>query len=592
MSQNKTHDPNQMTGAAMVVRALKDHGVEHLFGYPGGAVLPIYDEIFQQDDVEHILVRHEQGAGHAAEGYARSTGRPGVVLVTSGPGATNMVTALTDALMDSIPLVCITGQVPTHLIGNDAFQECDTVGITRPCTKHNWLVRDVNDLAKILHEAFYVATTGRPGPVVVDIPKDVQFATGTYTQPRKSDVHISYSPRVKGDAHQIRKAVALLASAKKPVIYSGGGVVNSGPEATRLLRELVAATDFPITSTLMGLGTYPASGKNWLGMLGMHGTYEANMTMHDCDVMLCIGARFDDRVTGRPDAFSPNSKKIHIDIDPSSINKNIRVDVPIIGDVANVLGDILHVFKAEARKPDTKAWWAQINKWRARNSLAFKKNDDVILPQYAIQRLYELTKNHDTYITTEVGQHQMWAAQFYGFERPHRWMTSGGLGTMGYGFPAAIGVQVAHRDSLVIDIAGDASIQMMLQEMSTAVQFDLPIKIFILNNQYMGMVRQWQQLLHGNRLSHSYSEALPDFVKLAEAYGGVGMQVIKPNDLDGAIEEMIKVRKPVIFDCRVATLENCFPMIPSGKAHNEMLLPAEANDEATAAAFAGGKALV
>jgi len=592
MSQNKTHDPNQMTGAAMVVRALKDHGVEHLFGYPGGAVLPIYDEIFQQDDVQHILVRHEQGAGHAAEGYARSTGRPGVVLVTSGPGATNMVTALTDALMDSIPLVCITGQVPTHLIGNDAFQECDTVGITRPCTKHNWLVRDVNDLAKILHEAFYVATTGRPGPVVVDIPKDVQFATGTYTQPRKSDVHISYSPRVKGDAHQIRKAVALLASAKRPVIYSGGGVVNSGPEATRLLRELVAATDVPITTTLMGLGTYPASGKNWLGMLGMHGTYEANMTMHDCDVMLCIGARFDDRVTGRPDAFSPNSKKIHIDIDPSSINKNIRVDVPIIGDVANVLGDILHVFKAEAKKPDTKAWWAQINKWRARNSLAFKKNDDVILPQYAIQRLYDLTKNHDTYITTEVGQHQMWAAQFYGFEQPHRWMTSGGLGTMGYGFPAAIGVQVAHPGSLVIDIAGDASIQMMLQEMSTAVQFDLPIKIFILNNQYMGMVRQWQQLLHGNRLSHSYSEALPDFVKLAEAYGGVGMQVIKPNDLDGAIEEMIKVRKPVIFDCRVATLENCFPMIPSGKAHNEMLLPAEANDEATAAAFAGGKALV
>ena len=592
MSQNKTHDPNQMTGAAMVVRALKDHGVEHLFGYPGGAVLPIYDEIFQQDDVQHILVRHEQGAGHAAEGYARSTGRPGVVLVTSGPGATNMVTALTDALMDSIPLVCITGQVPTHLIGNDAFQECDTVGITRPCTKHNWLVRDVNDLAKILHEAFYVATTGRPGPVVVDIPKDVQFATGTYTQPRKSDVHISYSPRVKGDAHQIRKAVALLASAKRPVIYSGGGVVNSGPEATRLLRELVAATDVPITTTLMGLGTYPASGKNWLGMLGMHGTYEANMAMHDCDVMLCIGARFDDRVTGRPDAFSPNSKKIHIDIDPSSINTNIPVDVPIIGDVANVLGDILHVFKAEAKKPDTKAWWAQINKWRARNSLAFKKNDDVILPQYAIQRLYDLTKNHDTYITTEVGQHQMWAAQFYGFEQPHRWMTSGGLGTMGYGFPAAIGVQVAHPGSLVIDIAGDASIQMMLQEMSTAVQFDLPIKIFILNNQYMGMVRQWQQLLHGNRLSHYYSEALPDFVKLAEAYGGVGMQVIKPNDLDGAIEEMIKVRKPVIFDCRVATLENCFPMIPSGKAHNEMLLPAEANDEATAAAFAGGKALV
>ncbi|CAM5341978.1 Acetolactate synthase OS=Afipia felis OX=1035 GN=ilvI PE=3 SV=1 [Afipia felis] len=593
MSETKKSESRQMTGAAMVVQALKDHGIEHIFGYPGGAVLPIYDEIFQQDDVQHILVRHEQGAGHAAEGYARSTGRPGVALVTSGPGATNMVTALTDALMDSIPLVCITGQVPTHLIGNDAFQECDTVGITRPCTKHNWLVRDVNDLAKILHEAFYVATTGRPGPVVVDIPKDVQFATGTYHPPRKNDVHVSYKPRVKGDAGQIRKAAALLASARRPVIYSGGGVVNSGPEATRLLRELVGLTNAPITSTLMGLGAYPASGKNWLGMLGMHGTYEANMTMHDCDVMLCIGARFDDRVTGRPDAFSPNSKKIHIDIDPSSINKNIRVDVPIIGDVANVLADLLECLKAnETKRPDLKPWWAQVAKWRARNSLAFKKNGDLILPQYAIQRLYELTKDRDTYITTEVGQHQMWAAQFYGFEQPNRWMTSGGLGTMGYGFPAAIGVQVAHPKSLVIDIAGDASIQMMLQEMSTAVQFDLPVKIFILNNQYMGMVRQWQQLLHGNRLSNSYSEALPDFVKLAEAYGGVGMHVTKPADLDGAIEEMIKVKKPVIFDCRVATLENCFPMIPSGKAHNDMLLPAEANDEATAAAFAGGKALV
>ncbi|CEG07303.1 Acetolactate synthase isozyme 3 large subunit [Afipia felis] len=592
MSETKKTESRQMTGAAMVVQALKDHSIQHIFGYPGGAVLPIYDEIFQQDAVQHILVRHEQGAGHAAEGYARSTGKPGVALVTSGPGATNMVTALTDALMDSIPLVCITGQVPTHLIGNDAFQECDTVGITRPCTKHNWLVRDVNDLAKILHEAFYVATTGRPGPVVVDIPKDVQFATGTYHPPRKNDVHVSYTPRVKGDAAQIRKAVALLASAKRPVIYSGGGVINSGLEATRLLRELVGTTNFPITSTLMGLGAYPASGKNWLGMLGMHGTYEANMAMHDCDVMLCVGARFDDRVTGRPDAFSPNSKKIHIDIDPSSINKNIRVDVPIIGDVANVLADLLEGLKAESKRPDLKPWWAQIAKWRARNSLAFKKSDDVILPQYAIQRLFEATKNRDTYITTEVGQHQMWAAQFYGFEQPNRWMTSGGLGTMGYGFPSAIGVQVAHPKSLVIDIAGDASIQMMLQELSTAVQFDLPVKIFILNNQYMGMVRQWQQLLHGNRLSHSYSEALPDFVKLAEAYGGVGMQVVKPGDLDGAIEEMIKVRKPVIFDCRVAALENCFPMIPSGKAHNEMLLPAEANDETTAAAFAGGKALV
>jgi len=590
--KDKVHDPNQMSGAAMVVRALEDHGVKHLFGYPGGAVLPIYDEIFQQSDVRHVLVRHEQGAGHAAEGYARSTGLPGVVLVTSGPGATNMVTPLTDALMDSIPLVCITGQVPTHLIGNDAFQECDTVGITRPCTKHNWLVRRIEDLPRVLHEAFYVATTGRPGPVVVDIPKDVQFALGTYHPPRKSDVHISYAPRVKGDALQIRKAVALLASAKRPIIYTGGGVINAGREASKTLRELVLATGFPITSTLMGLGAYPASGPNWLGMLGMHGTYEANMAMHDCDAMLCIGARFDDRITGRTDAFSPGSKKIHVDIDPSSINKNIRVDIPIIGDAGNVMGDLLQVFKAEAKKPEIKAWWQQIAQWRARNSLAYKPSNDVILPQYAIQRLFELTRGKDTYITTEVGQHQMWAAQFFGFEEPHRWMTSGGLGTMGYGLPAAVGVQMAHPDSLVIDIAGDASVMMTVQEMSTAIQHDLPIKIFILNNQYMGMVRQWQQLLHGNRLSHSYTEALPDFVKLAEAFGAHGIQAIKPGDLDDAIKEMIKVKKPVLFDCRVAALENCFPMIPSGKAHNEMLLPAEANDEATAKAFAGGKALV
>jgi acetolactate synthase-1/2/3 large subunit len=488
--------------------------------------------------------------------------------------------------------VCITGQVPTHLIGNDAFQECDTVGITRPCTKHNWLVRNVDDLPRVLHEAFYVATTGRPGPVVVDIPKDVQFALGLYHPPRKSDVHVSYQPRVKGDALQIRKAVSLLANAKKPIIYTGGGVINAGGDASKILRELVAATGFPITSTLMGLGAYPASGPNWLGMLGMHGTYEANMAMHDCDVMLCIGARFDDRITGRTDAFSPGSKKIHIDIDPSSINKNIRVDVPIIGDAGNIMGDLLQVFKAEAKKPDIKAWWNQIAQWKARNSLAYKQSSDVILPQYAIQKLFELTRAKDTYITTEVGQHQMWAAQFYGFEEPHRWMTSGGLGTMGYGLPAALGVQVAHPNSLVVDIAGDASVQMTMQEMSTAVQFELPIKIFILNNQYMGMVRQWQQLLHGNRLSHSYSEALPDFVKLADAYGAHGIQVSKPSDLEGAITEMIKVKKPVLFDCRVAALENCFPMIPSGKAHNEMLLPAEATDEATAKAFAGGKALV
>src|SRR5579859_4344769 len=575
---DKSHDPNQMTGAAMIVRALIDHGVQHVFGYPGGAVLPIYDEIFQQSEVEHILVRHEQGAGHAAEGYARSTGKPGVVLVTSGPGATNMVTPLTDALMDSIPLVCITGQVPTHLIGNDAFQECDTVGITRPCTKHNWLVRDVKDLAKVLHEAFYVASTGRPGPVVVDVPKDVQFATGTYHPPRKSDVHVSYTPRVKGDAMQIRKAVALLASAKRPVIYSGGGVINSGRDASKLLRELVDVTGFPITSTLMGLGAYPASGKNWLGMLGMHGTYEANMAMHDCDVMLCVGARFDDRITGRTDAFSPGSKKIHIDIDPSSINKNIRVDIPIIGDCGNVLGDILQLFKAEARKPDIKPWWQQIAQWRARNSLSYKKNNDIILPQYAIQKLFEATRGRDTYITTEVGQHQMWAAQFFRFEEPNRWMTSGGLGTMGYGLPAAVGVQMAHPQSLVIDIGGDASVQMTMQEMSTAVQYDLPIKIFILNNEWMGMVRQWQQLLHGERYSHSYSSSLPDFVKLAEAYGGVGLRAEHPDELDGLIEEMIDMPKAVIFDCRVERAENCFPMIPSGKAHNDMLLGEEARD--------------
>ena len=589
---NQSHDPNQMTGAAMIVRALIDHGVQHLFGYPGGAVLPIYDEIFQQSDVQHILVRHEQGAGHAAEGYARSTGKPGVVLVTSGPGATNMVTPLTDALMDSIPLVCITGQVPTHLIGNDAFQECDTVGITRPCTKHNWLVRDVNDLAKVLHEAFYVATTGRPGPVVVDVPKDVQFATGTYHPPRKSDVHVSYAPRVKGDAAQIRKAVALLASAKRPVIYSGGGVINSGREASKLLRELVEVTGFPDHLDLDGARRLSGVGQE----LARHARHARHLRsqhgMHDCDVMLCVGARFDDRITGRTDAFSPGSKKIHIDIDPSSINKNIRVDVPIIGDAGNVLGDLLQVFKAEAKKPDIKAWWQQIAQWRARNSLSYTQEQRHHPAAIRDPAPVRATRGKDTYITTEVGQHQMWAAQFFGFEEPHRWMTSGGLGTMGYGLPAAVGVQVAHPDSLVIDIAGDASVQMTMQEMSTAVQYELPIKIFILNNQYMGMVRQWQQLLHGNRLSHSYSEALPDFVKLAEAFGCVGLQAIKPADLDGAIKEMIKVKRPVLFDCRVAALENCFPMIPSGKAHNEMLLPEEANDEATANAFAGGKALV
>ena len=584
----------EMTGAEMVVQALKDNGVEHIFGYPGGAVLPIYDEIFQQEAVQHILVRHEQGAGHAAEGYARSTGKAGVMLVTSGPGATNAVTALQDALMDSIPLVCLTGQVPTALIGSDAFQECDTVGITRPCTKHNWLVKDVNELSAIIHEAFHVATTGRPGPVVVDIPKDVQSAKGMYTPPQQAP-RTSYQPKVQGDMEAIKEAVALLATAKRPIIYTGGGVVNSGPEASHLLRELVDLSGFPITSTLMGLGAYPASGKNWLGMLGMHGTYEANMAMHDCDVMLCLGARFDDRITGRLNAFSPNSKKIHVDIDPSSLNKNVHVDIGIIGDVGHVLEDLVRLWRAmvKADKGELHPWWEQIARWRARDSLAFRPNDDVIMPQYAIQRLYELTRSRDTYITTEVGQHQMWAAQHYGFEKPNRWMTSGGLGTMGYGLPAALGVQIAHPDALVIDIAGDASVQMTMQEMSSAVQYNAPIKIFILNNQYMGMVRQWQQLLHGNRLSHSYTEAMPDFVLMAQAFGAHGIRCEKPGDLDAAIQEMIDVKKPVLFDCRVAALANCFPMIPSGKAHNEMLLPDEATDEVVANAIdAKGRELV
>ncbi|MGD9867749.1 MAG: acetolactate synthase 3 large subunit [Hyphomicrobiales bacterium] len=584
-----------MTGAEMVLRALSDQGVEHLFGYPGGAVLPIYDQLYQQNAIEHILVRHEQGAVHAAEGYARSTGKVGVVLVTSGPGATNAVTGLTDALMDSIPIVCLTGQVPTHLIGNDAFQECDTVGITRPCTKHNWLVKDIADLPRILHEAFYVARSGRPGPVVVDIPKDIQFATGEYTGP--SNVrHKTYRPQLTGNQDAIRKAVELLADAKRPVIYSGGGVINSGPVASQLLREFVRMSNYPVTSTLMGLGAYPASGKNWLGMLGMHGTYEANLAMHDCDVMLCVGARFDDRITGRLDAFSPGSKKIHIDIDPSSINKNVHVDVPIIGDVAHVLEEIINVWKARSSMPDKAAltaWWKQIDGWRAKNCLSYKNRKDVIMPQYALQRLYELTRDKDTYITTEVGQHQMWAAQFYRFEEPNRWMTSGGLGTMGYGLPAAVGVQKAHPKSLVIDIAGEASVLMNMQEMSTAAQYDLPIKVFILNNEYMGMVRQWQELLHGGRYSHSYTAALPDFVKLAEAYQAVGMRVDKPSELDDAIKEMIACPKPVIFDCRVHKLANCFPMIPSGQAHNQMLLGDGADEEDIGSAVSDeGKILV
>ena len=564
----------EMTGAEMVMAALADQGVEHIFGYPGGAVLPIYDALFQQDRVQHILVRHEQGAVHAAEGYARSTGKVGTVLVTSGPGATNAVTGLTDALCDSIPLVVITGQVPTHLIGNDAFQECDTVGITRPCTKYNYLVKTIADLPRALHEAFHIAASGRPGPVVVDIPKDIQFAKGAYSRPKEFP-HRGYRPKLKGDLDKIKEAVDMMAAAKRPLFYTGGGVVNSGHAASDLLRELVKLTGFPITSTLMGLGAFPAADRQWLGMLGMHGTWEANWAMHDCDLMIAVGARFDDRITGRLDDFSPGSKKIHIDIDPSSINKNVKVDLAIVGDCAHVLEDMVRLWRQSAVVPDKKAlqaWWEQIGQWRAKKSLAFTNSNEIIKPQYAIQRLYQQTKDRDTYITTEVGQHQMWAAQFYPFQEPNRLMTSGGLGTMGYGLPAAVGVQLAHPNSLVVDIAGEASVLMTMQELSTAVQYDLPIKIFIINNRYMGMVRQWQELLHGKRYSHSYTEALPDFVKLAEAYHAHGIRCEHPGELDEKIREMIEVKKPVLFDCVVDPAENCFPMIPSGRAHNEMLL--------------------
>ncbi len=575
---NKAHATSAkaatMTGARMVVQALKDQGVEVVFGYPGGAVLPIYDEIFQQNDIRHVLVRHEQGAVHMAEGYARSTGKPGVVLVTSGPGATNAVTGMVDALMDSIPLVVLTGQVPTFMIGTDGFQEADTVGITRPCTKHNWLVKDTAKLSETIHQAFHVATHGRPGPVLVDIPKDVQFATATYT-PMEQTRTAHYEPRLQGDPEQIARLVEMIETAERPVFYTGGGVINSGPAASRLLRELVDATGFPVTSTLMGLGCYPASGQAWLGMLGMHGLYEANLAMHGCDAMINIGARFDDRITGRVKDFSPHSKKAHIDIDPSSINKVIRVDVPIVGDIAHVLDRVLTLWKARGsrtNKAGLAKWWAQIETWRAVRCLDFTNSDRTIKPQYALQRLEALTKGMDRYITTEVGQHQMWAAQYLGFEEPNRWMTSGGLGTMGYGLPASIGVQIAHPGALVINVAGEASWLMNMQEMGTAMQFRAPVKQFILNNERLGMVRQWQELLHGERYSQSWSESLPDFVKLAEAFGCKGIRCSDPADLDEAILEMLRYDGPVIFDCLVEKHENCFPMIPSGKAHNEMML--------------------
>ncbi len=562
------------TGAEIVIKALISQGVDTVFGYPGGAVLPIYDEIFKEKSINHILVRHEQGAVHAAEGYARSTGKPGVVLVTSGPGATNAVTGLTDALMDSIPLVVLTGQVPTFMIGNDAFQEADTVGITRPCTKHNWLVKDTNKLAKTIHTAFHVAMTGRPGPVLVDIPKDVQFAGGIYIEPNEIQQTYHIKP-AKPQKTSVEKIVDAITMAKKPVIYSGGGVINSGKKASNLLRMLVSKTNFPITSTLMGLGCYPASGENWLGMLGMHGTYEANMAMHDCDLLLCIGARFDDRITGRTDAFSPNSFKVHVDIDPSSINKNIQVDVPLVSDIELALKAIIKKWEKcgkETQRESVKNWWNKINDWKKVKCLAYRQYGNTIKPQYAIDRLEKLTSNFDRYITTEVGQHQMWAAQYMKFEEPNRWMTSGGLGTMGYGFPASIGVQIAYPQSLVINIAGEASWLMNMQELGTAVQYGLPVKQFILNNERLGMVRQWQELLHGERYSHSWSASLPDFEKLADAYGVKGITCDNPNDLDDAINEMINFQGPVIFNCVVEKHENCFPMIPSGKAHNEMIL--------------------
>ncbi len=577
----------EKSGANILIEALVDLGVETIFGYPGGAVLPIYDAIFQQEKIKHILVRHEQAATHAAEGYARATGKPGVVLVTSGPGATNAVTGITDALMDSIPMVVITGQVATHLIGSDAFQEADTVGITRHCTKHNYLVKTPDSLGDVIHEAFHIATTGRPGPVVVDIPKDVQVATSHYKKPSKIE-HKSYKPQFKAEAKLIEAAVDMLAAAKRPVIYSGGGVINAGPEAAEALCQLAQMSGAPVTSTLMGLGAYPASGDQWLGMLGMHGTYEANWAMNQADLILCLGARFDDRVTGRLDAFAPNSKKIHVDIDRSSINKTVRVDLGIVGDVGSVITDMIAAMKTrQFAKPDLSAWWKMVDGWREKKSLSYPDSTTEIMPQEAVRRLWLATKDRNPIITTEVGQHQMWAAQHFHFDAPNKWLTSGGLGTMGYGLPAAIGAQLGNPDALVIDIAGEASIQMNIQELGTATQYRLPVKIFILNNEYMGMVRQWQELTYSSRYSESYSDSLPDFVKLGEAYGWKGIRIEDMQELDAGIAEMLAYDGPVIVDCRVAKLANCFPMIPSGASHVEMLLEpsqvtGELSDEAKA----------
>ena len=582
----------KLTGSEIIIKALVNEGVDTIFGYPGGAVLPIYDAIFQQNQLKHVLVRQEGGAVHMAEGYARSTGKVGCVLVTSGPGATNAVTGLTDALMDSIPIVCLTGQVPTHLIGNDAFQEADTTGITRPCTKHNYLVKNIADLPRIMHEAFYVARSGRPGPVVIDLPKDILMAMGDYEDLTQVE-HKTYRPRLRAEKNEIEKAVAMIAAAKKPLFYCGGGVINSGLKASKQLDRLIKLTGAPVTLTLMGLGAYPATDKQFLGMLGMHGTYEANLAMHDADLIVAVGARFDDRVTGRLNAFAPNSKKIHIDIDPSSINKNVMVDLPVVGDVGTILDQMLRVWKAKGLKTNQKTmklWWNQIDEWRKRDCLKYNQTGSVIKPQYAIERLYEATKDRDCYITTEVGQHQMWAAQYYKFDEPKRWMTSGGLGTMGYGLPSAIGVQVAHPESLVVDISGEASFLMNMQEMSTAVQYRAPVKVFITNNQYMGMVRQWQELMHGGRYSESYTDALPDLVKLAEACHWVGLRATKADEVDDVIQEMISIDRPVIADIWVDQKENCFPMIPSGAAHNEMLLGPD--DEAQQSGSEEGMVLV